>query len=141
MPCTQGQLSAVAPHLLCKPAGHQQFLFTLIHTKIVTMLRRWCWPTKVVIVVLMQFLGPKCLADCFKLFDAIHQLTTRHDVITRITQEVRQLAFDNQAIQCMCSKPWTEVDGGRAHWVQLQVAILGSRLSGREGGAGVSAVP
>ncbi|GAQ87811.1 Adenosine deaminase [Klebsormidium nitens] len=32
--------------------------------------------------------GDRSLADCFKLFDVIHQLTTEHDTITRITREV-----------------------------------------------------
>lgn len=33
--------------------------------------------------------GDRSLSECFKLFDVIHQLTTTHDVITRVTQEVR----------------------------------------------------
>ncbi|WIA12967.1 hypothetical protein OEZ85_006581 [Tetradesmus obliquus] len=32
--------------------------------------------------------GHRSLADCFVLFDAVHQLTTKHDTITRITREV-----------------------------------------------------
>jgi adenosine deaminase len=32
--------------------------------------------------------GQRQLADCFKLFDIIHRITTTHEVITRITQEV-----------------------------------------------------
>lgn len=32
--------------------------------------------------------GDKTLAECFNLFALIHQLTTEHDTITRITREV-----------------------------------------------------
>jgi Adenosine deaminase len=32
--------------------------------------------------------GERSLADCFVLFDVIHRLTTRHEVVTRITTEV-----------------------------------------------------
>jgi adenosine deaminase len=32
--------------------------------------------------------GERTLADCFALFDIIHRLTTRHEVVTRITAEV-----------------------------------------------------
>eukprot|EP00878_Enallax_costatus_P033175 GHUV01036570.1.p1 GENE.GHUV01036570.1~~GHUV01036570.1.p1 ORF type:complete len:123 (+),score=20.24 GHUV01036570.1:594-962(+) len=32
--------------------------------------------------------GHRSLADCFKLFDAVHQITTTHEAVTRITREV-----------------------------------------------------
>lgn len=38
--------------------------------------------------------GDRSLADCFKLFDVIHQLTTEHATITRITKEVRNIIED-----------------------------------------------
>ncbi|KAH7293814.1 hypothetical protein KP509_28G043800 [Ceratopteris richardii] len=34
------------------------------------------------------FAGDRSLAECFKLFDLIHLLTTDHNIITRITKEV-----------------------------------------------------
>jgi adenosine deaminase len=40
--------------------------------------------------------GDRTLAECFKLFDVIHRITTDHDVITRITREVvEDFAADN----------------------------------------------
>lgn len=45
--------------------------------------------------------GHRSLADCFKLFDAVHQITTTHDAITRITQEVMFLAQCAADWRCM----------------------------------------
>lgn len=40
--------------------------------------------------------GDRTLAECFKLFDVIHRITTDHDTITRITREVvKDFAADN----------------------------------------------
>eukprot|EP00850_Spirogloea_muscicola_P002263 SM000008S22352 [mRNA] locus=s8:1203573:1214035:+ [translate_table: standard] len=40
--------------------------------------------------------GDRSLAECFKLFDLIHKLTTNHEIITRIAQEVvEDFAADN----------------------------------------------
>ena len=36
---------------------------------------------------LLTLRGERSLADCFALFDVIHCLTTRHDVVQRITRE------------------------------------------------------
>jgi hypothetical protein len=41
------------------------------------------------VVPLWALAGHRSLADCFVLFDAVHQLTTKHETITRITREVR----------------------------------------------------
>eukprot|EP00850_Spirogloea_muscicola_P005382 SM000024S07844 [mRNA] locus=s24:792718:802523:- [translate_table: standard] len=40
--------------------------------------------------------GDRSLAECFKLFDLIHKLTTNHEIITRIAREVvEDFAADN----------------------------------------------
>ena len=36
---------------------------------------------------LLALRGERSLADCFALFDVIHALTTRHEVVTRVTRE------------------------------------------------------
>ena len=44
---------------------------------------------------LLTLRGERSLADCFALFDVIHRLTTRHDVVQRITREaVEDFAAD-----------------------------------------------
>ena len=39
---------------------------------------------------LLTLRGERSLADCFALFDVIHRLTTRHDVVQRVTREAVQ---------------------------------------------------
>ncbi len=40
--------------------------------------------------------GKRTLSECFKIFDIIHKVTTDHDVISRITEEVlRDFSADN----------------------------------------------
>ena len=39
---------------------------------------------------LLSLRGERTLADCFALFDVIHALTTRHDVVQRVTREAVQ---------------------------------------------------
>ena len=47
---------------------------------------------------LLTLRGERSLADCFALFDVIHRLTTRHDVVQRITREaVEDFAADGCA--------------------------------------------
>lgn len=44
---------------------------------------------------LLALKGERSLADCFALFDVIHALTTRHEVVTRVTREaVEDFAAD-----------------------------------------------
>ena len=44
---------------------------------------------------LLSLRGERSLADCFALFDVIHALTTRHEVVTRVTREaVEDFAAD-----------------------------------------------
>ena len=44
---------------------------------------------------LLSLRGERSLADCFALFDVIHSLTTRHDVVERVTREaVEDFAAD-----------------------------------------------
>ena len=47
-------------------------------------------------VLLILNAGNRTLSECFQLFDVIHQVTTEHATVTRITREVvEDLAADN----------------------------------------------
>ena len=60
---------------------------------------------------LLTLRGERTLADCFALFDVIHRLTTRHDVVQRITREaVEDFAADGCAYLELRTTPKASFD-------------------------------
>jgi len=48
----------------------------------------WPWPAAAPALLASLPAASRTLGECFQLFDVIHRITTRHDVISRITREV-----------------------------------------------------
>lgn len=61
------------------------------------------------------------MSECFKLFDLIHRVTTKHDVITRITREVlhdfhADGVVSESAFHRPLSRVCTQLPPRSSHW-------------------------
>ena len=70
--------------------------------------------------------GDRTLSECFKLFDLIHRVTTKHDVITRITREVLEDFADDGVVYAeLRTTPKTNAAAGMSKRSYAEAVLRG----------------